>query len=207
MKKSFFLNFVVALSVLVSFIDIVFLAGCKCRTCTDQEEATVPLEVLAKADSFITETTGREFFQKYITADFFRTKLTPPYYELAYKLFMPEKPFVNVTIRFTVDSLGNVMKDRDIIGIPRCENHPDECNFNIDEETARLIATEMKLKEGVREWDAVFLWDLKLQKYVWKILSTLTESGEEENYKASGQEIVIDPNTGEVLALNNWNLN
>ena len=98
------------------------------------------LKMFAKADSFIVKTTGKEFFDKYITADFYRTKDTPPYYEMAYKLFMPEKPYVNATNKITVDSLGNVMKNRDIVGIPRCRYFPEECNFNIDEETARLIA-------------------------------------------------------------------
>jgi hypothetical protein len=38
-------------------------------------------------------------------------------------------------------------------------------------------------------------------------LSTSNESGDEENYKATGQEMVIDPNTGDVLALNDWRVN
>jgi cell division protein FtsI/penicillin-binding protein 2 len=97
--------------------------------------------------------------------------------------------------------------NRDIVGIPRCKNFPEECDFNIDEQTARQIASNMELKEGIREWDAAFIWDSKLQRYVWKILSTLNESGDEENYKATGQEMVIDPNTGEVLALNDWRVN
>jgi hypothetical protein len=65
----------------------------------------------------------------------------------------------------------------------------------------------MELKEGIREWEAGFLWDFKLQRYVWKILSTLNEFGEEDNYKATGQEMVIDPTTGEVIALNDWRVN
>ena len=120
---------------------------------------------------------------------------------MAYKLFMPEKSYVDAIIKFTVDSVGNVIKNRDIVGIPRCKNFPEQCNFNIDEKTARQIASEMGLKEGVKEWDAGFLWDFKLRRYVWRILSTLNELGGEENYKATGQEMVIDPNTGEVLAL------
>ena len=126
---------------------------------------------------------------------------------MAYKFFMPDKPYVNALIKFTADSVGNVLINRDIVGIPRCKNFPEECDFNIDEQTARQIASDMELKEGIREWDAAFIWDFKLQRYVWKILSTLNESGDEENYKATGQEMVIDPNTGEVLALNDWKVN
>jgi hypothetical protein len=192
---------------LIILISITLLTSCKCRACENKEEGTVPLEVLTKADSFITASTGKEFFQKYIATDFARTKYIPPYYELAYKFFMPEKPYVNATIKFTVDSLGNVVRNRDIVGIPRCINFPEECDFHIDEQTAKQIAGNMGLKDGIREWEVGFLWDFKLQRYVWRILSTLTEMGSEENYKAMGQEMVIDPNTGEVLALNDWRIN
>ena len=195
------------LSALIILISIAVLTSCKCRACEDKEEGSVPIEVLAKADSFITASTGKEFFQQYITPDFYRTKSTPPFYEMAYKFFMPEKPYVNATIKFTVDSVGNVMKNRDIVGIPRCINFPEECDFNIDEKTARQIASDMELKEGIREWEAGFLWDFKLKRYVWRILSTLTEYSSDDNYKATGQEMVIDPNTGEVLALNDWRVN
>ena len=65
----------------------------------------------------------------------------------------------------------------------------------------------MELKEGIREWDAGFMWDFKLQRYVWRILSTLSEYNYDDNYKATGQEMIIDPNTGEVLALNDWRVN
>lgn len=195
------------LSALIILISITILTSCKCRACEDKEEGSVPLEVLTKADSFITASTGKEFFQQYITPDFYRTKHTPPYYEMAYKFFMLEKPYVNATIKFTVDSLGNVVKNRDIVGIPRCVNFPEECTFNIDEQTAKQIATDMGLKEGIREWEVGFLWDFKLQRYVWRILSTLTEYSSGDNYKATGQEMVIDPNTGEVLALNDWRVN
>ncbi len=129
------------LSALIILISITILTSCKCRACEDKEEGSVPLEVLTKADSFITASTGKEFFQQYITPDFYRTKHTPPYYEMAYKFFMPEKPYVNATIKFTVDSLGNVVKNRDIVGIPRCVNFPEECDFNIDEQTAKQIAS------------------------------------------------------------------
>jgi len=207
MMKKFTLKISLLLSALIILMSIAVLTSCKCRACDDQEQASVPLEVLAKADSFIIASTGKAFFDKYITADFYRTKYTPPYYELAYKFYMPEKPYVDATIKFTVDSVGKVIKNRDIVGIPRCKNFPGQCDFNIDEQTARQIASEVGLKEGVREWDAGFLWDFKLQRYVWRILSTLKEFGGEENYKATGQEMVIDPNTGEVLSLNDWRIN
>lgn len=198
------LGFIMVLMVLLA---VAVLTSCTCSSCGKGEEAEVPVEVLVKADSFIVATTGKDFFDKYITADFFKTKNTPPYYEMAYKLFMPEKPYVNATIKFTVDSVGNVLKNRDIVGIPKCRYFPEECNFKIDKQTAKLIASEKGLKEGIKEWDIGFLWDFKREKYVWKILSTLNEFGGNDIYKAMGQEMVIDPTNGEVLALNDWRIN
>jgi hypothetical protein len=207
MTNQFFIKTSLLVSALTLFIIVATLTSCKCRACDDQEQASVPIEVLAKADSFIVASTSKEFFNKYITVDFYRTKHTPPYYEMAYKFFMPEKPYVDATIKFTVDSVGNVLMNRDIVGIPRCKNFPEECDFNVDEQTARQIASDMELKEGIKEWDASFMWDFKFQRYVWRILSTLTELGSDENYKATGQEMIVDPVTGEVLALNDWRIN
>ena len=192
---------------IITLMATLLLTSCKCLSCSKGEEAEVPFEVLEKADSFIISTTGKDFFDKYITVDFFKTKHTPPYYEMAYKFFMPDKPYVNATIKFTVDSVGNVLKNRDIVGIPKCRYFPEECNFKIDKQTAKLIAGEKGLKEGIKEWNAGFLWDFKHERYVWKILSTLNEFGGEDNYKATGQEMVIDPTNGEVLALNDWRVN
>ena len=188
-------------------ISVTILTSCKCRACEDQEQGSVPLEVLTKADSFIIASTGKDFFDNYITADFARKRYIPPYYEMAYKFYMPEKPYVDAVIKFTVDSVGNVLMNRDIVGIPKCLNYPEQCEFNIDEQTARQIASDMELKEGIKEWDSGFMWDFKLQRYVWRILSTLTEYNYDDNYKATGQEMIIDPNTGDVLALNDWRVN
>ena len=207
MNKKLIFKISFSAALLIALISLSTLTSCKCRTCSDQEEATVPAEILAKADSFIISTSGKDFFEKYIAPDFFRTKVHPDFYEMAYKFFMPEKPYVDAIIKFMVDSSGNIMKNRDIVGIPRCKLYPDECDFIIDEKTALQIASQMGLKEGVKEWDAGFLWDFKREKYVWKILSTLTELGKDDYYKATGQEMIIDPCTGEVLALNDWRIN
>jgi hypothetical protein len=207
MNKKLIVKLSFTAAALTALIALSVLTSCKCRACSDQEEATVPVEILAKADSFIISTTGEGYFKKYITPDFYRTKVHPDFYEMAYKFFMPEKPYVNATIKFMVDSVGNIMKNRDIVGIPRCKNFPGECQFNIDESTARQIASKNGLKEGIKDWDAGFLWDFKLKKYVWRILSTLTELGEGDHYKATGQEIVIDPSDGGVIALNDWRIN
>jgi hypothetical protein len=197
----------VIFSILLTLMIINLLTSCKCRACEDKEEGTVPLEIVTKSNDFIISITGKDFFEKYITPDFARTKNIPPDYEMAYKLFMPDKPYVNATIKFTVDSLGKVLNNRDVVGIPRCISFPEQCDFNIDEQSAKQIASNMELQEGVRDWEVGFMWDSNLQRYVWRILATLSEFGGEENYRGTGQEMIIDPNTGEVLELNDWKIN
>jgi hypothetical protein len=64
------------------------------------------LGVLKKADQFIISKTGDDFFKKYITVDFSQSKHIEPNYLMVYKFYMPEKPFVDELIRFTVDSTG-----------------------------------------------------------------------------------------------------
>ena len=183
------------------------ITSCSCLSCEKQEEAEVPLNILEKSNNFIISKTGKDFFDKNITADFFRTKHTPPYYEMVYKLFMPDKPYVNALIKFTVDSVGNVVEKRDIVGIPRCRYFPEECNFNIDEATARSIASNNGLQEGIKSWKVGFLWNFDRERYVWHILSTLEEMEGEFGYRGSGKEMIIDPVNGDVLAINDWRVN
>jgi len=191
-----------ATALLVGFL----IYSCSCLSCSSKEEANVPLDVLEKADSFIVSITGEQFFKNYITADFFRTKHTAPNYEMVYRLYIPEKSYVDAPIKFTVDSVGNVVKNRDIIGIPNCRFYPMECEFSIDEQAARKIAKKNGLHEGIKEWKVGFIWNAKYEKYVWHILSTLEEMEGEFGYRAKGREAIIDPSNGEVIALNDWNI-
>lgn len=180
--------------------------SCSCSNCTKKEEAVVPIGVLNKASEFIISITGEEFFNKYITPDFFKTKHSPPYYEMAYHLYLPEKPYVNTTITFAVDSVGNIVKKRDIIGIPDCKNKPTDCNWQIDEEGAISIAERYGLDIGVKEWQVGFIWNPERQIYVWHILSTVREFSGDFGYRGSGKEMLIDPVNGDVLALNDWSI-
>lgn len=189
-------------ALLVGFL----IYSCSCLSCDSKEQANVPLDILEKADSFIVSKTGEKFFKTYITTDFFRTNHTAPNYEMVYRLYIPEKSYVDALIKFTLDSVGNVVKNRDIIGIPNCRFYPQECAFNIDEQAARQIATENGLEKGVKEWKVGFIWNAKYDKYVWHILSTLEEMEGEFGYRAKGKETIIDPSGGEVIALNDWNI-
>ena len=183
------------------------ITSCSCSSCGKEQEANVPLNILNHANSFIISKTGEEFFHKYITPDFSRTKHLPPYYEMAYRLFVPEKPYVSSIIRFTVDSVGFIVKDRDILGIPNCAVHPTQCNWQIDKETAILLAEKYGLEKGVKDWDVGFIWNPERQIYVWHVLSTTREFEGDFGYRANGKEMIIDPVSGDVLGINDWKLN
>jgi hypothetical protein len=201
------LNFKIVIVLNMLFILIaVLMSACKCPSC-EEEEAKVPLVVLEKSNSYIISKTGEDIFNNYIAPDFFRTRHTPPYYEMVYKFYMPEKPFVDALIKFTVDSVGNVLEYQDIIGIPKCRYFPQQCNFKIDEETAMQIAANKGLEEGIKDWKVGFIWNVQQERYVWHVLSTLNEMEGDFGYRGSGKEMIIDPINGEVLALNDWKIN
>ncbi len=192
----------------LSFL-ITLLIGysCSCSSCSKEDQFVVPEEVLNKANSFIISKTGQEFFNKYITPDFAKTRYNPPYYEMAYRFYMPEKDYVVATIKFITDSTGNVLKDKDIIGIPDYLQNPDECNFTVDRDSVIKIARENGLKEGIKDWDVGFIWNPQRQIYVWHVLSTLNEMKGDIGYRGNGQEVIISPVTGEVLDMHDWKVN
>jgi len=181
--------------------------SCSCSNCGKKEEAVVPASVLQSANNFIISKTGSEFFNSYITADFAKTKHSPPYYEMAYNLFIPQKPYVNNSITFSVDSTGDVVESRDIIGIPTCVKNPSLCNWQVDKESAVAIAEEGRLEKGIKDWKVGFIWNPERQIYVWHILTTIREFQGDFGYRGSGKEMLIDPVNGEVLALNDWRIN
>jgi hypothetical protein len=200
MKSASIFIIIISLILMSLFID-----ACGCSSCSRQEETVVPSDLLKKANDYIKQRTGNDFFEKYISPDFVRTKYIPPYYFLTYRLIMPDKPYVNTVIQFSIDSTGNVIKDRDIIGIPDCIE--GGCNFNVTEDQAIKIAKENGLENGIKPWKTGFLWDPILKQYTWHILSTSSESQSSESFRGYGKEIIIDPNSGLVLEMNDWHLN
>ena len=197
-----YLKFFLIYAVLATLIFIIY--SCSCSNCSKQEETVVPIDVLKKANAFIISKTGEEFFDNYIAPDFVRTKYTPPYYNMTYNLRMPEKPYVNNKITFTVDSVGNIVKERDIIGIPNCNAHPSQCNWNLDMEAAIDVATKYGLEKGVKDWQVDFIWNPERQIYVWHIVTVLREIEGDYGYRGIGKDMVIDPVTGDILTVNDW---
>ena len=205
MQNKFYKKFPFLLIVIILSSSSLILNSCHC-SCGAADAADVPLSVLKKANEFIIARTGKTFFNKYIEPDFVKTKYYKPDYKIAYRLFMPEKPYVNVLIEFTIDAEGNVDTTKDVIGIPNCANDSNACSFNIDEKKAEQIAKDNGLTAGVAKWKTGFLWDKELNQYVWHVLSTFDESGKGKEYKGDGKEIVIDPGTGLVLKAYNWRI-
>lgn len=204
--KPFFIFQFIQIVVIVVLFSVLF-NGCSCSTCGQKEESQVPENVLQKADQFIISKTGDDFFKKYIIADLLLSKHIAPNYLMVYKFYMPEKPYVDETIRFTVDSVGNVLKQFDVVGIPDCNTYPVNCDFIVDEKIARQIAAENGLSKGINDWKVDFIWDNKYNRYVWSLMSTLKESKGDFGYRADGEKIIIDPNDALVLDKDSWRIN
>lgn len=175
--------------------------------CKDNTKTDIPPEIIEKGNQFIISKTGEDFFSKYIQPDLSISKDLSPGYFLAYNFNIPEKPYVNGTIRFSVDSTGKILTDREIAGIPNCSQSPDDCEFIVDERRASEIAELNGLDGGIKAWKKKFLWSAKYNKYVWHIISTLKESEGGYGKRANGLEMIIDTNSGEVLATNEWRVN
>jgi hypothetical protein len=120
---------------------------------------------------------------------------------------MPERPFVDELIRFTVDSAGKVLTQYEVVGIPDCNTNPMDCDFVVDEKIAKQIATENRLPKGIKDWKVDFIWEAKHNKYVWKIISTNKETVLDDHNRAEGELIIIDPSNASVLGSEPWRIN
>lgn len=192
---------ILLLSVSFGFV----LNSCNCG-CSVFDTSDVPLNVLNKANDFIISKTGKDFFNKYITPDFSLITYKDPYYKMVYRFFMPDKPYVDALIKFTIDKNGIVDKKDEITGIPDYKNNPASCRFDISEKQAINIAKENGLAKGVAKWKVGLLWDRSFNQYVWHVLSTYSQSGKEKSYEGNGKEMLIDPDSGEVISANLWHI-
>jgi hypothetical protein len=181
--------------------------SCSRSSSGKQEGTNIPLNILQEANLFIVSKTGAKFFHNYITVDFVKTKHSPPYYKMAYNLYIPEKPYVNSLITFTVDSAGNVVESRDMIGIPNCEKNPSLCNWQVDKDSAVVIAEAQSLEKGIKDWQIAFIWNPERQMYLWRILTVIREFQGDFGYRGSGKEMLVDPVNGEVISLSGWQVN
>lgn len=183
----------------------------------------IPDFVIEKSNQFVISKMGEDFFKKYISLDYGRSKYWPPneaciqnpsscamhlqepYYDMVYSLNIPEKPYAAASISFPVDTNGNAINvENDAIGFPECKLHPEECTFPIDEAEAIDIAKDAGIEQGIRKWETSFHWfagDLKT--YVWTVSNMLYESSV-PSHEARGKTVVIDANSGKVCMVSEW---
>lgn len=196
--KKFLICFI---AVIISYL--FYSCSCNCKTERTNE---IPQALVKKSNEFIISKVGQIFFDKYISIDLARTKLSASNYEMVYDFYIPEKSFVKSKIKFTFDSTGNINEQREIIGIPNCIEDSTSCVFNIDEIAAKEIAVKNGLEKGIKDWKVGFLWNEKYKKYVWHILSTSFEKQTSEGFRGSGKELIINSYNGEILEFNDWNI-
>ncbi len=195
----------------IKFYFILFLIfyafGCTCKTCLKNSyDFELPEHVKQNAENYIIEKTGKTFFDNYIFPDYINSKKIGNNYELHYILTIPGKDFVKEPIIFTVDTNGNILQNFEIIGIPDCYENPEDGTFNITEKEAENIAINAGLSKGIKKWKIDFLWSAEFAKYVWHILSINSEMHYDDGYKASGEEIIINPYDGKIIAHRNWSI-
>ena len=181
-------------------------AACCTSNKLSGEKQNIPPSVQMKADEFIISKTGEAFFNRNIKPDYEKTVKVKDGYQVVYNFSIPEKE-IEAEIKFTTDSLGNINREKEIARIPECVLTPGNCSFNISKEEAIRIAVNSGLEEGVKAWDLRFSWDSNRKKYLWDITSTLRETRGEGFERVSGKTILIDPNNGEIIETNAWQIN
>jgi hypothetical protein len=181
-------------------------SGC-CNCGVTQSNTDIPAEILEKANSFVISKSGKDFFESYIKYDKHNTIKTETGYLIVYNFSVPDKPGIKGIIRFNADEEGNVIRDKEITGIPDCLANPDDCVFGKSKEDAIRTAYAVNFKEGIKEWDVNFIWSSRNNKYVWEIRSTLEETKVGDRYKGHGLILLIDPGSGNVIDTREWRVN
>lgn len=167
---------------------------------------TVPPRLLERARAVAAGRVGTDFADRYLIfihagrlAMFGRSPDAPPIYRVEYRLAIPSKPWVHGTIAVNLDSTGAAPDPSvipDIQGAPDCVNHPELCDFAVDESTAVRVARDAGFAAGVMPWRVEFVWagEAPTPCYRWEITNTLDADSSGES--GSGQTIVVDAHTG-----------
>jgi hypothetical protein len=179
------------------------LAGCSSDVSSDANAQEIPAEIKERADAFIMTRTSIEYFRSYFKLDEKLSKLDTPYYSLAYRYQIPEKPFVDERVVIIIDTAGNISEKGSLPGIPVCVRDSAFCSFNIDEKGAIKIAEENGIGKGMK-LKAEFKWDEKYSAYIWEVLSVEESSEGTHGFRGRGEKILIDPNSGSVLDVSEW---
>jgi len=183
----------------------------------------LPPEIIDAGNRFIISRVGPDFFNNSINFNRNKSRYYPPnqmclqdpdncsafllhsHYLMVYDIKIPQIPQCDEFIEFVLDSIGNIIEERDVFGLPDCVNNPGECLFPVDEAQAISIATNAGLEEGIKPWIIDFYWyGWDLRTFVWSVKNTLYEKSEGNEYYANGKIVVIDANSGEVLRIDSW---
>lgn len=196
--------------IIVFFASIIVFGAVSLTSCSNADNQNgsvdIPENIKRAADNLIIDRTGKDYFEEYITPDPEETKVIPQGFYMAYRFYIPQKPYIDERITFVLDSTGILRPDMEVTGIPDCAGSPDNCLFIVDEKEARKIAEEAGLPKGISEWGAEFMWNAQSGKYVWHIISTLEKREGPDGFRGKGREMTIDPNTGEVINDSEWNI-
>jgi len=194
--------FKVFLTIVISSL---FFATC-CTCSVNQNSDKIPEVLIKSSNRFVISKTGEEFFNNNIKPNYEKiTKITNGYL-MVYTFSIPDKKGIEGEIRFSIDTLGNVQKNKEIVGIPECLSNPENCSFNISKEEAVIIASTSGLEKGVKNWDVHFKWNSIYKKYAWEIISTLSESNGTEFQRANGKTMLIDPANGNIIETSDWQI-
>jgi hypothetical protein len=192
--------------IIIVFSSLIFAACCTCGN-VNKDEADIPGRLQKKADEFVISKTGKEFFIQYIKINYNKITKIENGYLMVYNFSIPEKEGVEGEVRFSIDTLGNIKKDREIVGIPACLSNSENCNFKISKGEAIDIAKQKGFEKGIKDWDINFIWDPEYEKYTWQIRTTLSETKGAEFNRGSGKVMFVDPNNGSIIKVKYWRIN
>ena len=119
------------------------------------------------------------------------------HYVLVFDFRMPQHGFVDHQVICITYVDGTLL---DFRAVPDCVTDPRECRFPIDEARAREIAASEGLEPGIKEWEIRFFWNYGYLTYIWIVSNTL----EEKPDYATGHNVVIDANSGDVYPATSW---
>jgi hypothetical protein len=186
-------------SALISWLSYVLIGLIACGTSLANELETknqaMPEEVEIVAQDLIKAKLGSKYNTWEISL--YSAKRQSYSWRIEYRFGIPEVPWVQgrIDIKVYIGSYAHFLPR--ITGAPDCINHPNECEFEVNEDRVETIAHEAGLEDGIRPWEYMFLWDDKIESYVWSITTWLDASP----YGIGSRNIVIDANSGEVVCL------
>lgn len=194
-----------------------YLKGALIYLKNSPKEEEIPDSIIEKSNQFIISKVGQEFFNNYMSINKELTRYIPanlhciknlsycadyllaPNYFMVYSLKIPNKPYANVSISFSVDKNGNIIAGSQQ-GLPDCVSKPSECEFLIDENDAIKIARNAGLEEGISDWKTSFHWAYgNPGSYVWTVQNYLSSN--------NGKIVMIDANSGDIIGgIGGWDV-